>query len=172
MENALTEFYFQFHTNQHYFLCHDILEEAWKENEAFSKDDAVVSLILFATGCYHFRRKNDKGAIKSFRKALKVIEPYEEEINLGIDLKAYQKVITELIVAIENGQQFVPVQLPITSQMEQNILKTYPNFVMTQYVVKDSYIVNHHLERDRTEVNEARLNALYQKQQKRNCSNY
>lgn len=172
MENALTEFYFQFHTNQHYFLCHDILEEAWKENEAFSKDDAVVSLILFATGCYHFRRKNDKGASKSFRKALKVIEPYEEEINLGIDLKAYQKVITELIVAIENGQQFVPVQLPITSQMEQNILKTYPNFVMTEYVVKDSYIVNHHLERDRTEVNEARLNALYQKQQKRNCSNY
>lgn len=38
---------------------------------------------------------------------------------------------------------------------------------MTEYVIRDSYIVNHHLERDRTEVNEARLNALYQKQQER-----
>lgn len=167
MENALKEFYFQFHTNQHYFLCHDILEEAWKENKSFSKDDAVVSLILFATGCYHFRRENDKGAIKSFRKALKVIEPYKEEINLGIDIKAYQKVIAELVNAIENGQKFAPVQLPITSQMQQKILTTYPNYIMTEYVIRDSYIVNHHLERDRTEVNEARLNALYQKQQER-----
>lgn len=75
--------------------------------------------------------------------------------------------IAELVHAIENGQQFAPVQLPITSQMQQKILTTYPNYIMTEYVIRDSYIVNHHLERDRTEVNEARLNALYQKQQDR-----
>ncbi|PHK49250.1 DUF309 domain-containing protein [Staphylococcus edaphicus] len=167
MENALKDFYFQFHTKQHYFLCHDILEEAWKENEAFSKEDAVVSLILFATGCYHYRRGNTKGAIKSFRKALKVIEPYNENVNLGINITAYQKLILELIAAIENDNPFVPVQLPLTSEMQQNILTTYPQFVMTEYVVKDSYIVNHHLERNRTEVTEARLKALYQKQQER-----
>ena len=51
--------------------------------------------------------------------------------------------------------------------MQQKILTTYPNYIMTEYVIRDSYIVNHHLERDRTEVNEARLNALYQKQQER-----
>ncbi|MCI8279249.1 MAG: DUF309 domain-containing protein, partial [Staphylococcus xylosus] len=46
MKKALKDFYFHFHTKQHYFLCHDILEEAWKDNESFRKDDAVVSLIL------------------------------------------------------------------------------------------------------------------------------
>nr|MQS96213.1 DUF309 domain-containing protein [Escherichia coli] len=30
MQQALINFYYQFHTKQHYFLCHDILEDAWK----------------------------------------------------------------------------------------------------------------------------------------------
>ena len=62
MKEALKLFYFQFHTEQHYFLCHDILEEAWKENPHFNKNDAIVSLILFSTGCYHYRRGNLIGA--------------------------------------------------------------------------------------------------------------
>ena len=38
------DYYYQFHKHQHYFLCHDILEDAWKSQNTFSKHDAVVSL--------------------------------------------------------------------------------------------------------------------------------
>lgn len=45
-------------------LCHDILEDAWKEQPSYSKQDAIVSLILFTTASYHHRRHNYKGALK------------------------------------------------------------------------------------------------------------
>ncbi|WP_436956222.1 DUF309 domain-containing protein [Staphylococcus sp. AS1337] len=160
MEKALKDFYFHFHTNQHYFLCHDILEEAWKDNEHFRKDDAVVSLILLATGCYHFRRANHKGAMKSFNKALNVIEGYTNDTELGIELESYKTILLELIEAAKNYDNFLPIQLPLTPSMQQAILKDYPNFTMTDYTIEDSYIVNHHIERDRSEVQAARLQAL------------
>lgn len=160
MENALQDFYYQFHTEQHYFLCHDILEEAWKENPQFSKDDAIVSLILLATGCYHYRRHNNVGALRSFKKALSVIEQSEQSIDLGIYTDEYIKIILELIQSVANAKQFVPIQLPITKEMEQDIFKKYPNFVKMPHVIEDSYIVNHHLERDRSEVDKARQQAL------------
>ncbi|AID42727.1 DUF309 domain-containing protein [Staphylococcus xylosus] len=163
MKKALKDFYFHFHTKQHYFLCHDILEEAWKDNEPFRKDDAVVSLILLATGCYHFRRANHKGAMKSFSKALNVIQAYTNDTELGIELESYKTLLLELIEAAKNNDEFVPIQLPLTPTMHQAILKAYPNYTMTDYTIKDSYIVNHHLERDRSEVTAARLQALHER---------
>ncbi|KRG10225.1 DUF309 domain-containing protein [Staphylococcus sp. NAM3COL9] len=160
MKNALQDFYYQFHTEQHYFLCHDILEEAWKENPQFSKDDAIVSLILLATGCYHYRRHNNVGALRSFKKALSVIEQSEQFIDLGIYTDEYKKLLIELIQSVANANQFVPIQLPITKEMEQDILKKYPDFVRAPQMIEDSYIVNHHLERDRSEVDKARQQAL------------
>lgn len=167
MEKALQDFYYQFHTKQHYFLCHDILEESWKSNTSFSKDDAVVSLILMATGCYHFRRGNHRGAIKSFNKALKVIELHDNITTLGMDIEAYKSMLKTLIEHVDNGKPFAPIQLPLTDTMIDSILSEYPNFKMTTDMVTDSYIVNHHLERDRSEVNEARQAALQQKHQYR-----
>ncbi|SCT03465.1 DUF309 domain-containing protein [Staphylococcus caeli] len=167
MEKALQDFYYQFHTKQHYFLCHDILEEAWKSNASFSKDDAIVSLVLMATGCYHFRRDNHRGAIKSFNKALKVIELHDNITHLGMDIDAYKYMLKSLIAHVDNGKPFAPIELPLTNSMVKRIMRAYPHFVMTTDMVTESYIVNHHLERDRSEVNEARQNALRQKQQRR-----
>ena len=63
---SLNRFYYYFH-KQHYFLCHDILEEAWKSNINFSKKDGIVSLILFSTAMYHYRRGNTKGALVTLK---------------------------------------------------------------------------------------------------------
>ncbi|MDN6722426.1 MAG: DUF309 domain-containing protein, partial [Staphylococcus equorum] len=71
-----------------------------------------------------------------------------------------KKIIIELIQSVANAKQFVPIQLPITKEMEQDIFKKYPNFVRTPHMIEDSYIVNHHLERDRSEVDKARQQAL------------
>ncbi|MGO3049440.1 DUF309 domain-containing protein [Staphylococcus casei] len=167
MENALQEFYYQFHTKQHYFLCHDILEEAWKENPYYSKDDAVVSLILLATGCYHYRRENNVGAVKSFNKALRVINQSTTNHHLGLKMGAYEKVIQTLITAVEKGNPFSTIQLPLTETMKQSVLARYPDFTLDPIKVEDSYIVHHHLERDRTEVHQARQQALNHRRAKR-----
>lgn len=160
LRNALQDFYFQFHTQQHYFLCHDILEDAWKANPHFSKEDAIVSLILTATGCYHYRRQNFVGAVKSFKKALSVIRKFDSALNIGLDIQAYQQQIQTLINTVNRERTFTPIQLPITNEMEEDILKRYPNYIVTFYKIEDSYIIDHHLKRDRTEVEAARQRAL------------
>ena len=87
---CVNSFYYQFHKNQHYFLCHDILEEVWKAYPSFSKNDAVVSLILFATACYHYRRGNHKGALKSYEKSLSVISNAADSEQLHLDIHNYK----------------------------------------------------------------------------------
>lgn len=160
LKNALKDFYFQFHTKQHYFLCHDILEEAWKTNPNYNKNDAVVSLILIATGSYHYRRQNYVGAHKSFNKALKVIENYDSAINIGLDIQPYKRLLVGLIKAAKKEKSFEPIHLPLTDTMEQIVLEQYPNYVLTYYKIEDDYIIDHHLKRDRTEVEAARKRAL------------
>ena len=160
MDNALKLFYYQFHTEQHYFYCHDILEEAWKENPSFSKNDPVVSLILFATGCYHYRRHNYIGAKRSFQRAYKVITQATSSQYLGLNINYYQKLIVQMISNIEQQKAFEPIQLPITETMEQQILQDYPNYILTPYVIDDEYIVHHHIKRDRSEVIQARQEAI------------
>lgn len=168
MHQALISFYYHFHHQQHYFLCHDILEEAWKAQPHYSKNDAVVSLILFATACYHYRRDNRVGADKSFSKALKVIEPFDDQDDiLGLDLRSYKKVIQEERTRLEQGEPFDPIQLPLTTKMEDEIIHVYPEYQFSEEVITNPYILHHHIERNRTEVVRARQRALQERQQAR-----
>ncbi|MCG7339688.1 DUF309 domain-containing protein [Staphylococcus sp. ACRSN] len=167
MEKALQSFYYQFHTEQHYFLCHDILEDAWKENPNFTKQDAVVSLILLATGCYHYRRNNFKGAVTSFNRALIVIRNSSDWHTLGLEIHEYIALLRELKSLASLGQPFSPVNLPLSEHVLKEIKTTYPNFNFNKNMITNSYIVNHHLERDRSEVDNAREKALLARQFKR-----
>ena len=45
METQIMSFHYHFHVLRHYFECHDILEDHWKDQTQFSKHDAIVSLI-------------------------------------------------------------------------------------------------------------------------------
>ena len=162
MQAALQQFYYFFNTQQHYFLCHDILEEAWKENPNYSKEDAVVSLILFATGCYHHRRNNFKGARKSFNKAKRVIQQHRHP-QLGLLIDHYIRLIDQLLDLAEEAQPFIPVELPMTEEMKQQVIERYPDYQFTKVMTEDRYIIDHHLLRDRRAVLEARLQALNDK---------
>lgn len=163
MEKALQQFYYQFHTKQHYFLCHDILEDAWKENPHFSKKDAVVSLILLTTGCYHFRRNNFQGAKTSFDRALNVIQSSHDWQMLGLNIEQYIILLKHLKQAAKTYQPFLPVHLPLQDEMLHSIQTTFTDFYFRETLIDDSYIVNHHLERDRTEVTDARNKALIER---------
>lgn len=95
------DYYYQFHKHQHYFLCHDILEDAWKSQNTFSKHDAVVSLILFATANYHYRRGNLKGALKSFEKALLTINHAKDDTQLHLNINEFKQLIVKMIEAVK-----------------------------------------------------------------------
>ncbi|MEJ7540727.1 DUF309 domain-containing protein [Staphylococcus intermedius] len=162
LENDLVHFYYQFHHEQHYFLCHDILEEAWKMQHAFSKQDAVVSLILLATGSYHYRRSNYKGAHKTFNKAYQIIVDYSEETlaTLGLIRQAYLNILTQLIDDTAQEIPFSPIQLPLTEAMIEKIMSQFPNFQVTDAVVETPVILHHHQLRDRSDVIAAREAAI------------
>lgn len=162
MQDALQQFYYYFNTQQHYFLCHDILEEAWKENPHYSKSDAVVSLILFATGCYHHRRSSFKGACKSYQKAKNVIQQHEDP-QLGLHIDLYLNLIDQLLELANQGRPFTPIELLMTNEMKQHVIERFPDYEFTKVMIEDRYIIDHHLLRDRRAVLEARYQALSDK---------
>ncbi|WP_338141214.1 DUF309 domain-containing protein [Staphylococcus felis] len=169
LEKDLVEFYYHFHNEQHYFLCHDILEEAWKSEPKFTKRDPIVSLILLATGCYHYRRENYKGAKRSFQKALNIVLVCSSaQISmLGIIGEDYVETLKGLIFKSEHLYPFTPVAIPLTPIMITNIKRYYPDYRITPYVVESNIIKNHHIYRDRTEVIKARAIAMNQRKKKR-----
>ncbi|AGC90563.1 DUF309 domain-containing protein [Staphylococcus warneri] len=169
MEQALIQFYYHFHTSQHYFLCHDILEEAWKENNHFSKQDAVVSLILCATACYHFRRCNLKGAAKSFDKAKQVIKNAnkEDQMQLHLNIQRYITLLDQQMTRVAQRQPFEPIQLPINVDMLNRIQLHYSDYHFVSSPILNDEIVHHHLLRDRSDVILARQLALKDKQYQR-----
>lgn len=165
MHKQLVEFYVQFHQEQHYFLCHDILEEAWKAQNEFSKHDPVVSLILVATGCYHYRRGNFKGAHRSFKKALKTLQRFDSTVysQLGLQYHLFQQEVSQLILDAENEIPFSPIMLPLTDEMTDEILKYYPHYRPTTTINATPFILHHHKLRDRAEVIAARAQAQHNK---------
>ncbi|PNZ67254.1 DUF309 domain-containing protein [Staphylococcus croceilyticus] len=166
MERALIDFYYQFHKHQHYFLCHDILEDAWKAKPNFSKNDAIVSLILFTTAMYHYRRENYIGALKSYKKALTTFQNAKDKSSVGLYEEKYEALLNTQIEKIKQHEHFTPVKLPINKQFENKIYTEMPDYEFNKFIVKDDYIVHHHLRRDRSEVIAARQQALLNKKNK------
>lgn len=167
MKHALIDFYYQFHTKQHYFLCHDILEEAWKAQNHYSKTDAVVSLILCATGCYHYRRANYKGAHTLFQRAYRVAHLNRYVLSdLGLKGNDYMRLLKDYAQAAQRQLPFEPMELPVLHAFTEAIQSVYPDYTMMQQVSTLPYICDHHLLRDRHEVENARLEALKLKQLK------
>ncbi|WP_412177483.1 DUF309 domain-containing protein [Staphylococcus agnetis] len=165
LHQQLMEFYVQFHQKQHYFLCHDILEEAWKAQPTFSKDDPVVALILLATACYHHRRGNFKGAHRSYKKALTVCRHHDKLTYqaLGVDYHQFENELRQLIESTEQKERYTPIVIPLTVEMTQNILHHYPNYHLLKTVISSPYILHHHKLRNRDDVIEARARALQNK---------
>ena len=89
------DYYYQFHKHQHYFLCHDILEDAWKSQNTFSKHDAVVSLILFATANYHYRREFKRRIKNLLKKLLLTINHAKDDTQLHLNINEFKTTYCE-----------------------------------------------------------------------------
>ena len=57
-----------------------------------------------------------------------------------------------MIEAVKLQKQFTPLQLPIEPEFQTLIKRKYPDYLFTSQIIKEPYIVDHHIKRDRTEV--------------------
>ncbi|MBI1730145.1 DUF309 domain-containing protein [Candidatus Acetothermia bacterium] len=71
---------------RHFFECHEVLEDAWREEEGPLRD-LYQGLIKLAVAFYHAERGNFEGAHKVLSSGLPQLRPYQKtctKISLNI----------------------------------------------------------------------------------------
>lgn len=161
---AYIDYLTHFHIDQDYFECHEILEEYWKENDKGNKTSVWVGLILLAVSCYHHRRNNFVGALKTIEKAQKILHLRQEEcLALGISVEELFTLLEKRMNDIKQKHNYSHMTIPMHDLIliEQYDLHHHINDV-------DHQIINRHLFRDRTPVIQERKLAL--EKRKRNMA--
>ncbi|WP_165983669.1 DUF309 domain-containing protein [Macrococcus bovicus] len=155
MVKTLIEFYYHFLHMRHYFECHEIMEDAWKEKSVRTKHDVEVGLILLATSQYHLRRGNKNGARTCLKKSHHILQAYTlTEIGL-------QDSTLPLLEANMMSDGYTPLDLPLTDDMYQAIIKVHPDFSVNHET--DAQWIHYHRTRDRSDVIAARLRSMRDK---------
>ena len=92
-----------------FFECHEILEDIWFDVRDDSRD-FYQGLLHIAVGLYHLtKKKNTKGTILQFNKAIVKLSPYEKNFN-GIDLEMLLKQVKSISNRI--AKHDLPKRLP------------------------------------------------------------
>jgi uncharacterized protein len=143
-----------FNGNHDYFECHEVLEEYWKEISPNDKKHPLVGYIQLATGMYHWRRQNVKGALRILTKAFSNFQANKDskffeyvDFNHLCDhcLKSIEKVKTDC--------PFEEFQLRIINHQLHCMIDNRIN-----ELPKESYhfLLNKHMLRDRSDILSAR----------------
>ncbi|KAA9026178.1 DUF309 domain-containing protein [Niallia endozanthoxylica] len=166
------DFLVHFHGDRDYFECHELLEEYWKEVDIRNKESVWVGLIQLAVANYHHRRGNFNGALRTLKKALRIISSNEELIQkLGLNPLTLVDQIKERKAAIEERHDYQSMNLPIqSSELLEQCKARSKELSMTWLLESDltnTQIVHRHKERDRTTVIEERNKAKQKKTNRR-----
>ena len=161
---AYIEYLAHFHGDRDYFECHEILEEYWKEADPGNKNSIWVALILLAVSCYHHRRGNFKGALRTLRKALTLFSASRETISgLGIDPSSFFCLLKERQSRMEKKDSFQVLDIPLNDQeliMECTVMCKVKGFEWKSLEQPPEDIVHRHLTRDRSDVIREREQAI------------
>lgn len=164
-----------FHGDRDYFECHEILEEYWKKTDAKNKQSVWVALILLAVSCYHHRRGNFSGALKTSKNALSIIRKDKNSIvKLGINADELMLLMTKLNEDISKQLPYRNINIPIE---DEGLKKSCRNECVslgiewknTQVVSAD--ILHRHILRDRSTVLKEREMAVIERQKRSNQIN-
>lgn len=155
-----------FHGDRDYFECHEVLEEYWKSLEGERKI-VWVGLIQTAVGFYHYRRENRGGARRMFEKSKSIIEKEKASIEkLGLHAEHYLQLLETQIKKIESNLPYESVNLPI---IDQSLLEECQKISESQgwkfgtKAFVSNQILHRHTLRNRSDVIEARKQALKEK---------
>ncbi|MGG1661593.1 DUF309 domain-containing protein [Brevibacillus sp. NRS-1366] len=162
----------QFHVDRDYFECHEILEEYWKSAPPKERRPVWVGLIQIAVALYHQRRGNQSGAIKMLTSAISLVEEHQGDIQaLGLDSKALHDLLAERLDDMKQGKAYHSLSLPIT---DQSLQQAYEQACAIRNTPKerasnmeDSYLLNKHTLRDRSDVHAERLRQLQLREERR-----
>lgn len=156
---AFQAYFYHYLVTEDYFECHEVLEELWKEVAPRNKTHVLVPFILVATSMYHWRRGNTKGALKSLRKAHELFEINVSEVDGYLDAQDLEQEIQAKLVAISKEEPFSPIVFIVTSETLAAVIEQFPE----KQQVTDA-LIHRHTVRDRTEVIQARKQALQKRQ--------
>lgn len=169
--NEYILFLVHFHGDRDYFECHEILEEYWKQVDKANKQSIWVAFILLAVSCYHFRRGNYAGALKTIRKSLNIFQIQNKEMNkYGLHKNKLLMDLKQLEKNIVHKRPFHELNLPIYDEQLEKLCKNKAlelGFAWKAQTPVDPIIINRHLTRDRSAVLNEREEALLVRKQKK-----
>jgi predicted metal-dependent hydrolase len=162
------KFLAHFHGDRDYFECHEILEEYWKSVDKNNKTSHWVGLILMAVSFYHHRRENVKGAERTLRKGINILENHPAETaKLGLEPGQLTKDLKNRLQIIKAGGKYKSYNLPIKDPILQARCKKMCSGLGFTWCAdsnfKDDDLVHRHKKRDRSMVIKERLEALQRK---------
>lgn len=170
---AYIDYLIYFHAHRDYFECHEVMEEYWKEHPGDPLAQAYVGCIQVAVSLYHQRRGNKAGAVKMLRNALNNLSDPDLR-SLGIQADEFRRRLTERLALLAAPDfHYEDLNIPIG---DAELEKLCVQQCMDQRLVwqgatdfTDTYLINKHTLRDRSEVIEerrqSRLNKLAAKRE-------
>lgn len=139
-----------FNGNEDYFECHEVLEEYWKQIAPNDKNHPLVGYIQLATGMYHWRRENLKGALRTFNKAFNNFRKNENSIFFEyIDYDLLCESCKESTTKVEKDCPFTSFQLPILSKKLEHLVSEKINDLPNHSY---HFLLNKHMLRDRSDI--------------------
>lgn len=154
MHPLYVDFYAYFNGNQDYFECHEVLEEYWKEVAPGDKDHVLVGLVQLATGMYHWRRSNFRGAAKILTKAVHNITRNEQSVFLKpLNLPLLEKQISHALSQVEQHKSFHSFKIDL---VDFELKRLVDKRILEQPKIDDHFLLHKHRLRDRTEILKAR----------------
>ncbi len=147
-----------FNGNQDYFECHEVLEEYWKEIAPGQKEHPLVGYIQAATGLYHWRRGNIRGARRMLSNGLRILHDSTDTLfSEKIDFAAFLHGVESALKAVNEEQDFTTFTIVITDEeLAQAVAE-----LISRLPKEDPHFIQHkHMLRDRSEVIEERAQRL------------
>ncbi|WP_219837551.1 DUF309 domain-containing protein [Paenibacillus sp. R14(2021)] len=159
---AYEHFLYEFHAVRDYFECHELLEAYWKEHPGDGFGDTWIGLIQLAVGSYHHRRGNQRGALKMFQQSLEHLAAASQADRLGIDGQELLARIARQAAAVERGESFTDMNIPLTDAalLERlQLAAAVSGKVWGAPSDSDEALLHRHTLRDRSDVIAARAAA-------------
>jgi predicted metal-dependent hydrolase len=161
----------QFHAERDYFECHEILEEYWKSAPPAERKAVWVGLIQIAVSLYHQRRGNHAGAVKMMASAIQLVKKHQQETQeLGLDSEALFSLLEERLNAMKKGEAYSSMTLPIS---DEKLRQAYQQACALHKIpphresnMEDSFLLNKHTLRDRSDVLAERQRQLEMREQR------
>ncbi|SEM82530.1 DUF309 domain-containing protein [Paenibacillus sp. OV219] len=164
---AYEAYLYEFHATRDYFECHEILEEYWKSLPGDPLSETWVGLIQLAVSSYHHRRNNFRGALLMMRQSGQRLTATRLD-ELGLHGEAVCALIMMRITAIEAGEPFVDINLPIIDEALlarclQKAEREGDQWAALSREAED--LIHRHTLRDRSDVIAARAEAASRRRQ-------